>query len=197
MALITRDRADALRALGLSPLASQGDIRAAWKRLAFETHPDRAEGSEEDFARIRGAYELLRRESSRPVSQLPPRPSVETRVTEISEEVRTLCESALEGGSPTVLWTSWIAALTNVRRTHVPAAIRRRGRQIAYLVPTPLGKGVNRIALPVGELEDPRRISARVVEFTAEKPGPGRIEIPAETVAALFSGARSVHLHFG
>jgi len=198
MALVTRDRADALRALGLPLLASHEDIRAAWKRLAFETHPDGLRGNEDEFARIRAAYDLLRRPMSRPVSRVPSRPAVETRVTEISEAVQSLCRDALtRGDTPVVLWTSWLSALTNREQTHLPTAIRRCGRQIAYLMPTPLEKGVNRVAVPEGELEDPRTVRARVLQFTSEGSGPGRIGVPAEVVAAMFSGARSVHLHFG
>ncbi len=198
MALITRDRADALRALGLPPLASQADIRAAWKRLAFETHPDRICGSESDFSRIRAAYDLLRRETSRPVSQIPPRPRVETRVTEIAADVQRLCRETLERReAPAVLWTSWLAALSNREHVHVASAIRRSGRRIAYLVPTPLGKGTNRVSVPAGDLEDPRRMRPRVLQFTWDATGSGRVEIPAEVVSALFPGARSVHLHFG
>jgi hypothetical protein len=197
MSLITKDKVDALRALGLQPMADQREIRAAWKRLAFETHPDRDGGSEADFAKVRAAYDMLRREVSRPVSRARPRPSVETRLTEIPAPLRGQCRDALSGGeAPTVLWTTWLAALSNRETVHVPAVIRRRGRQLSYLVPTPLGKGVNRVALPTGELEDPRNISVRVLQFTHDRAGGGRIDIPETVVTELFPGARSVTLEF-
>ncbi len=197
MTLMTKDRVDALRELGLPLLASQTDIRAAWKRRAFETHPDRETGSEDDFARVRAAYDLLRRETSRPVSQVR-RPSVEARIREISEDWKRACRTALETGeAPTVLWTSWLAALAHREALHVPSATRRRGRHVAYLVPTKLGKGTNRVAVPVGELEDPLRMKVKVLQFTSDRTGGGRIDVPEEVVAALFPGARSVELHFG
>ncbi len=197
MGLITKDKVDALRALGLQPMADQHEIRAAWKRLAFETHPDRDGGSEADFARVRAAYDMLRREASRPVSRTRPRPSVETRVTEIPTRLRGQCRDALAGDEPpAVLWTTWLAALSNRETVHVPTVIRRRGRQVSYLVPTALGKGVNRVALPTGELEDPRHISVRVIQFTHDRNGGGRVDIPDKVVADLFPGARAVTLEF-
>ena len=49
-------------ALGLPPTATQRQIRAAYRRLARETHPDRQGGdlaSERRFKRIARAYEVL------------------------------------------------------------------------------------------------------------------------------------------
>lgn len=44
--------------LGLARDASADDIKAAYKRLAHETHPDRG-GDAERFKRVRIAYEVL------------------------------------------------------------------------------------------------------------------------------------------
>jgi len=49
--------------LGLSPGASQEQIRSAYRRLAFKYHPDRNPGNEawaqEQFKRVNQAYEAL------------------------------------------------------------------------------------------------------------------------------------------
>lgn len=53
---VRSDREDALRVLGLSAGASRGDVQAAFRRLAQETHPDRKPNASEVERR-----ELLRR----------------------------------------------------------------------------------------------------------------------------------------
>mmetsp|Transcript_98243 Transcript_98243/g.174921 ORF Transcript_98243/g.174921 Transcript_98243/m.174921 type:complete len:227 (-) Transcript_98243:37-717(-) len=52
--------------LGIAPRASQLEIKAAYRRLALKTHPDRHGGSAEDFKRAALAYEML----SDPTSKL-------------------------------------------------------------------------------------------------------------------------------
>jgi hypothetical protein len=79
----------------------------------------------------------------------------------------------------------------------VPHAVRRQGRQVSYLVPTPLAKGANRVAVPVGDLLDPRRVTSKLVRVNSARNGPGRVEVPDEVREALFPGARSVSIEFG
>lgn len=45
--------------LGLGIRANLGDIRAAYRQLAFEKHPDCGNGTSEDFAAIADAYHCL------------------------------------------------------------------------------------------------------------------------------------------
>ena len=62
---------DARRLLGVSsgPLVDS-EIKAAWKRAAFVTHPDRG-GSAQDFARVSDAAALLKRLCGVSVQQRP------------------------------------------------------------------------------------------------------------------------------
>ena len=53
-------RAHAQEILGLSGHPDPEEIRAAYKKLAFEKHPDRGDGTAEEFARITTAYALLK-----------------------------------------------------------------------------------------------------------------------------------------
>ncbi len=53
-------RAYAQEVLGLSGHPDHDDIRAAYKKLAFEKHPDRGTGTADEFARISAAYTLLK-----------------------------------------------------------------------------------------------------------------------------------------
>jgi len=61
-------RRDPFRTLGLEASAglSDDDIRAAWRRVAAATHPDRADGGDPaTFAAAAAAYTLLRTPSGR------------------------------------------------------------------------------------------------------------------------------------
>lgn len=53
-------RAHAQEILGLAGHPEPDEIRAAFKKLAFEKHPDRGQGTAEEFARITTAYTLLK-----------------------------------------------------------------------------------------------------------------------------------------
>jgi hypothetical protein len=48
---------DAFALLGLTWPCSETDVRAAWKRAAFENHPDRG-GTHDEFLTIHRAYEM-------------------------------------------------------------------------------------------------------------------------------------------
>jgi len=53
-------RAHAQEILGLSGHPEHEEIRAAYKKLAFEKHPDRGQGTATEFTRITTAYALLK-----------------------------------------------------------------------------------------------------------------------------------------
>jgi hypothetical protein len=188
-------RGEALRTLGLRQRASAAEVREAFRRLVFETHPDRQKGHEDEFARVREAYELLK-DGDPEKAAAPMRPSLEPRVTEVSEAILAACRALLEEGAP-ALAAPAPGADAEATRDHVPTAIRRQGRQVAYLVPTPLAKGSNRVAVPVGDLLDPRRITSKLVRVNSARPGAGRVEVPDAVREELFPGARSVSFEFG
>lgn len=65
---MTDRQADPFAALGLrpDPGLTDDDIRAAWRRIATATHPDRADGGEPaHFARAAAAYTCLRTATGR------------------------------------------------------------------------------------------------------------------------------------
>ena len=53
-------RAHALEVLGLTGHPDPDEIRTTFKNLALEKHPDRSEGTDDEFARINAAYKLLK-----------------------------------------------------------------------------------------------------------------------------------------
>jgi hypothetical protein len=191
-----RSRFDALRLLGLAADASQRDVRAAFRRLAFATHPDRHAGQEDDFARVREAYEMLRDGGGAEASVARPvRPTVEVRVTLVPDEMQAACRALLDARALAAPGDDMSEPQDGIR--HVPFALRRKGRQVTYLVPTSLRKGTNVVAVPVGELDDPRRIAPRIVRVTSNRPGPGVVDLAHDVVEPLFPGARGVSIEFG
>lgn len=60
-----RRRSDALQVLGLRGFGSTSDIRKAYRKLAFELHPDRENGDEARFMEVTAAYDLLRKDLKR------------------------------------------------------------------------------------------------------------------------------------
>ena len=53
-------RANAQAILGLEGHPDEAEIKAAYKKLAFEKHPDTGNGTTEEFTRITAAYALLK-----------------------------------------------------------------------------------------------------------------------------------------
>lgn len=190
-----RSRFDAFRVLGLAPQADAADVRSAFRRLAFATHPDRASGRDDEFSRVREAYEMLRNAGEGPVSAAPARPSLEVRVSIVPDEMQEACRALLAEQNRALAGPGEQAG--GLDRHHVPVAIRRKGRQVAYLVPTALAKGTNCVAVPVGDLADPRRQRSELVRVNSARQGAGRVEVPDEVREALFPGARSVVIEFG
>jgi hypothetical protein len=203
-----RAKSDALRALGLSGQAKPGEIRAAWKRLAFETHPDRNGGSLDAFAEARAAYDLLASEANRTntkaASPTPAademrvavsrRPSVAGKVIQFSEDVLARCRGMLEEKIAADVARS--DGSRSCTTDHVARSVHCRGRCLSYTVDTRLGDGINRVALPSNILADPKRAKPQIVTFRSEGSGSGDVEIPEALRARLFSGARNVRIRF-
>lgn len=212
-----RRRLDALRLLGLASDASHLEVRAAFRRLAFATHPDRHAGREEDFAQVREAYEMLRGagcssgcggngsrdcgracggEDAASVAR-PARPTLEVRVTLVTDEMREACRALLAEAARALAGPEDEMSQPQDAIGHVPLALRRKGRMVTYLVPTPLAEGTNVVAVPVGELDDPRRVAPRIVQVISARRGPELVDLADDVVARLFPGARGVSIEFG
>ena len=79
---------DHYKVLGLSPNATEKQIKSAYRKLALQYHPDRnpSSGAEEKFQEITSAYEALLEHPRQPVSDAP---SYEERVaTEVLRRER-------------------------------------------------------------------------------------------------------------
>ena len=53
--------------LGVKKTATQDEIKKAYKKRAKETHPDKNEGKEDEFRKVKAAYETLSNEHKRKI----------------------------------------------------------------------------------------------------------------------------------
>lgn len=183
-------RSRALALLGMTGSPSKSDIRKTFRQLALEKHPDHGRASDEEFATISEAYRLLYETAEDPARAVPgrgvrmARPSLQVTETDFDADARNQCESLLqdldEFGSP-----------------HVATRLVRKGRMLTYFVPYAARKGLNRVALPTGDLVDGRSVLPRVLEIWSGDIEAGSHDVRAQTCAKLFPGARSVRIRFG
>jgi hypothetical protein len=206
--------AEAREVLGVGHGANSDEIRAAWKRMAFETHPDRNGGTRSAFDRAKAAYALLLGEQpgTRPLPETgrpgTQRPMVKVRVEKLSREAIDDCERMLreEDGFPDAAPRREVVNLDTGERggcatghsatDHVPTAVEREGRNLSFVVAGALSKGVNRVAIPSAEFRDRRKVEPRIVIFTSNKSGSGQVTIPLDILQDVVPGARSVKIRF-
>jgi hypothetical protein len=183
-------RSKALSLLGITGNPTKTEIRQAFRKLAFEKHPDHGKGSPEEFARISDAYALLSAHAvdalkpvTRPSSPIP-RPALRATETRFDADTVDLCDDLLgETGGDGL--------------AHVATRLYRKGRILTYFVPTPPGNDLNRVALPTGDLEDKRRIQPRIVDIWHGDLSGNVYDVPPQIAAQTFPGARAVQIRFG
>ncbi len=201
-------RAQAFTVLGVAATASRNDIRQAYRKLAFDTHPDHSPETTAEFVRITEAYRFVtdnadelgikddivnepqpaaKSEPARPQQSVSPRkvsrPQVQASETNFEQEELDECQALLddEGGPGTL---------------HLSTAVYRVGRSLTYFVPTALAKGRNEVAVPTGMLMDSRRVMPRIIAFDASEASGGYFEMDSETCAEHFPGARAIQIRF-
>ncbi|KAJ0241070.1 Chaperone DnaJ-domain superfamily protein [Hirschfeldia incana] len=87
--------------LGLTPFASQTEVKRAFKRLALKYHPDVQKGQEKDFKEIISAYECLMQKFENQKEE-----EVE-EITEMDETDEWEEWMGFEGGIPSSMYTSF------------------------------------------------------------------------------------------
>ena len=199
-----REKTEALHALGLQSITTFEELRDTWRRIVFEAHPDRNNGNEADLAEVNAAYDFLCQEyadsfqKARARDAMPGRPATRDREVDLSPDLEALCRAKLGEQVPGEPLDGASARTQTGAASvdHVPSAMRRRGRQLSYIIPTPLEKGPNRVALPAGELVNRRKVEPKVFRFVSPRDGSGTVEVPDEARASIFPGAKSVRIHF-
>ncbi len=190
-------RNQAFEALGVAASATRTDIRRAYRLLAFKKHPDQHPECGNEFSRITEAYRFIcdhadelgikdAPDVEEPEIAAPrrvSRPTLRATEAEFDAPTQKECEAHLE-------------EYEEDGTTHIASAIHRMGRILTYYVTTPLGKGRNAVALPTGMLSDSRKTLPRIVAFDFRDAHGGYFEIPAETCAEHFPGARKIQIRF-
>lgn len=182
-------RSRALEVLGMSGHPSRSELRSAFRRLAFEKHPDQGNGGDADFARISDAYHLLSDSAQDDVTPVRSRsarvsrPSVQGSDSEFSDSVVQAC-SAL------------FSANDGPPACHVATRLYRKGRTLTYFVPTRPCVGANRVALPTGDLVDTRSIRPALVDVPASEIAVGVYDVPSSVRTRVFPGAHNVQIRF-
>ena len=213
----TRARSHALAVLGLRNGADPEEIRKAWRKIAFKTHPDRNEGALDDFVKAKAAYDLLYEAATaaapkprakqpappQPKPAKPVRPARPVRPTRpghpAAEPAKArarsteFTEEALKACKALLSREGRIGEVTD----HLPSRVERQGRSIVYIVSSTLGAGKNRIAMPTAVLEGSHRVSPKIMSFNSSSDGASEIEVPQVLREKLFPGARSVRIRFG
>ncbi|NND21093.1 MAG: DnaJ domain-containing protein [Silicimonas sp.] len=183
-------RSKALSTLGMAGNPTKSELRKAFRKLAFERHPDHGKGTPEEFAKISDAYTLLVDTAeddtacaARPATRVS-RPAVPATETEFDEDTLTTCESLFDGLDATCA-------------RHLATRLYRKGRMLTYLVPSAPADGLNKVALPTGDLVDTRRIEPKLLDIWSGDIAAGVYDMPAQLSARHFPGARSVQIRFG
>ena len=201
--------------LGVRKLATQKEIRAAWRCLAMETHPDRPDGSTEAFGRVNAAYDLLKkqgngkrwqpeaepeyaRESSReptgePIQRRVSRPKIKTNVVNIDADLAALCQESLEQFQSDETDGS---DEDRGEHDHIPQMMRKCGRRVSYIVDSELKRGTNRVSLPVDKSLSGVNCSPEVLDLKVANDGRATIDVPESVRTSKFPGAQSVRIHF-
>lgn len=190
-------RTQAFTILGVPAEANRADIRKAYRKLAFEKHPDQHPEFAEEFSRITEAYRTLVEnaeelglfETVEPANEPAKphrvsRPSVKAEETEFDAATIEECQAFLDRHE-------------TEGTVHVAKALYRRGRSLTYFVAAPLAKGTNHVAVPTGMIADSRRVMPRIITFDSRDAAGSMYEMPAELCAEHFPGARSLRVRFG
>lgn len=191
-------RAAAFTLLGVSATATKEDIRIAYRKLAFDKHPDRNPDTSSEFARISAAYQFVndhaeelgikaKPESAPEASRVQPRkisrPRVKSAETRFDGPVLAECEELLdaEGGPGTL---------------HTAVSVYRTGRKLTYFVPSALQPGRNEVAVPTGMLVDSRHVMPKIIAFDSMEALGGLYEMDEDHCHAHFPGARNIQIRF-
>ena len=185
-------RGRALSTLGLASTASLEEVHSAYRGLARTRHPDLGKTGARDFAEINAAHDYLVKnakllgiaERNHPSHPSVKRPSVSATEFDLSERELSECKSVLQ------------TKADKDSGQHTPVSIRRRGRQITYVVRSALQAGKNLIAVPTGSLVDNRQVLPQIVSVEDTDIRNGAYNVPANICLELFPGAKSVRIQF-
>lgn len=192
-------KTEALDVLGVTSTATKTDIRKAYRMLAFKKHPDQHPECGNEFSRITEAYRYICEHADEFGITDAPEPEEVSNESVAPRRVSrpTIKATEEEFDGPTMAECEGLLETTlDEGAGHVASAIYRMGRNLTYFVKTPLAKGRNTVVLPTGMLEDTRKTLPKMISFDARDALGGFFEVPADTCAEHFPGARKIQIRF-
>ena len=175
-------KAEAAAMLSVPISATQDELKLAWKRKAFQVHPDKMDGDETAFMEAQDAYAFMQdfaSETPSPRGRVrPSRPVAGGITTDIPRDT----VSAFQG----------ILAAHNLQGK-VPGKVRVAGRQLSYVLDTALKSGDTHLVLSkpgTGERRD--EYKPFVVAISALETSARGLHLPRKMVADRFPGSSSV-----
>ncbi|MEM9425739.1 MAG: J domain-containing protein [Pseudomonadota bacterium] len=192
-------RNEAFKILGVSSTATRTDIRKAYRSLAFEKHPDQHPECGNEFSRITEAYRFICDNADAfGITDAPDPEEVSNDSAaprRVSRPVLQASEEEFDGATMAEC-EAYLENCDYEGTGHVASAVYRKGRNLTYFVRTPIAKGRNAVALPTGMLADTRKTLPKIVTFDFRDAHGGFFEMPLETCAEHFPGARNIQIRF-
>ncbi len=192
-------RNQAFEVLGVSATATRADIRKAYRSLAFKKHPDQHPECGNEFSRITEAYRFICDNAEELGITEAPEPEEVSNESAAPRRVSrpVLKANEQEFDAPTMSeCEAYLEACDYEGTGHVASAVYRKGRNLTYFVKTPIAKGRNAVALPTGMLADARKTLPKIVTFDYRDANGVSFEMPADTCAEHFPGARMITIRF-
>lgn len=183
-------KSNAYATLGLTAACSKSELRSAYRKLAFEMHPDHGKGTADDFREIAEAYKFLNDIMAgaepimpRPAANSVSRPTLKPTEIEFDEAALRRCRDCLVEDSG------------EAAEKHIPASVIRNGRALTYIVHSRPARGRNRVALPVAGLTESQAATVVLTVAGYQVMG-GDFVVSDHLCKGLFPGARSVTIRF-
>lgn len=183
-------KTNAYATLGLTTACTRSELRSAYRKLAFEMHPDHGKGTADEFRRISEAYKFLNEIipdakplQARPAANSVTRPSLTPTEIQIDEAALRRCRDCL------------VEECGDDAAKHIPESVIRNGRALTYIVQARLARGRNRIALPVAGLTDSQAATVVLTVASYQLVG-DQFSVSDHLCKGLFPGARSVTIRF-
>ena len=185
------DRMNAANLLGVSLGAGTDEVKQAWRKAAFEKHPDRG-GCADAFSALSDAYRVLLEtapksatpqpiKAKRPTTRMPSRPVVQKRTETTTATSKAQCMEILRALSV---------------QGQVAVESRRSGRNVSYFFEEPIQQGMNHVSVDTGDFVRRAKPKPVHVAFEASHGDQTIVELSDDKLAENFPGARRVRLHF-
>lgn len=189
-------RNHAFSTLGVSAMSTKEDIRQAYRRLAFEKHPDHHPERGDEFSEIAKAYQYICDNAEELGIREAPAPNPEPKTTRVVSRPTLKATEETFDAAATAECEACLEEEEIEGARHVASAVYRVGRSLTYFVPTPIGTGMNLVALPTGMLHDTRKTLPRVIAIDRSDALAGMFELSREECDEHFPGARQIQIRF-